>query len=78
MGIIDFERGVKLSGTRFYVLVGAGARLERALITWMLDLKTREQDYLEIAPPLMVSTATATSTGHLPKNADTMFVSGPL
>jgi len=73
LGIIDFERGVKLSGTRFYVLVGAGARLERALITWMLDLKTREQGYLEIAPPLMVSTATATSTGHLPKNADTMY-----
>src|SRR5712691_1405833 len=73
LGIIDFERGVKLSGTRFYVLAGAGARLERALITWMLDLKTREQGYLEIAPPLMVSTATATSTGHLPKNADTMY-----
>src|SRR5271170_1252965 len=73
LGIIDFERGVKLSGTRFYVLVGPGARLERALIAFMLDLKTREQGYLEIAPPLMVSTATATSTGHLPKNADTMY-----
>jgi seryl-tRNA synthetase len=73
LGIIDFERGVKLSGTRFYVLVGLGARLERALIAFMLDLKTREQGYLEIAPPLMVNTATATSTGHLPKNADTMY-----
>src|SRR5216683_822601 len=73
LGIIDFERGVKLSGTRFYVLAGAGARLERALITWMLDLKREQQGYLEIAPPLMVSTATATSTGHLPKNADTMY-----
>jgi seryl-tRNA synthetase len=73
LGIIDFERGVKLSGTRFYVLAGLGARLERALITFMLDLKTREQGYLEIAPPLMVNTATATSTGHLPKNADTMY-----
>jgi seryl-tRNA synthetase len=72
LGIIDFERGVKLSGTRFYLLRGLGARLERALIAWMLDLK-REQGYLEIIPPLMVSTATATSTGHLPKNADTMY-----
>ena len=55
LGIIDFDRGVKLSGTRFYVLSGAGARLQRALITWMLDVK-REQGYLEIIPPLMVST----------------------
>src|SRR3984957_9111632 len=73
LGIIDFDRGVKLSGTRFYVLSGAGARLQRALITWMLDVKTREQGYLEIIPPLMVTTETATSTGHLPKNADTMY-----
>lgn len=72
LGIIDFERGVKLSGTRFYLLRGAGARLERALIAWMLDLK-RAQGYVEIIPPLMVTTATATSTGHLPKNADTMY-----
>ncbi|MGH7932475.1 MAG: serine--tRNA ligase [Candidatus Binataceae bacterium] len=71
--IIDFERGVKLSGTRFYVLRGAGARLERALVTLMLDVKTHDQGYLEIAPPLMVTTETATSTGHLPKNADTMY-----
>jgi seryl-tRNA synthetase len=70
--IIDFDRGVKLSGTRFYLLRGLGARLERALIAWMLDLK-REQGYLEIIPPLMVTTETATSTGHLPKNADTMY-----
>ncbi len=73
LGIIDFERGVKLSGTRFYVLAGLGARLERALIGFMLDLKTREQGYLEVMPPLMVTTATATSTGHLPKNADVMY-----
>jgi seryl-tRNA synthetase len=73
LGIIDFERGVKLSGTRFYVLVGMGAQLERALITFMLDLKTREQAYLEVTPPLMVTTETAVSTGHLPKNADTMY-----
>ncbi|MBV8772816.1 MAG: serine--tRNA ligase [Deltaproteobacteria bacterium] len=73
LGIIDFDRGVKLSGTRFYVLVGLGAQLERALITFMLDLKTREQSYLEVVPPLMVTTETATSTGHLPKNAETMY-----
>jgi seryl-tRNA synthetase len=72
LGIIDFDRGVKLSGTRFYLLRGLGARLERALIAWMLDLK-REQGYVEIIPPLMVTTETATSTGHLPKNADTMY-----
>jgi seryl-tRNA synthetase len=72
LNIIDFERGVKLSGSRFYLLRGAGAQLERALIAWMLDLK-REQGYLEIIPPLMVTTETATSTGHLPKNADTMY-----
>src|ERR1700723_987797 len=73
LGIIDFDRGVKLSGTRFYVLSGAGARLQRALITWMLDVKIREQGYLEIIPPLMVTRETATSTGHLPKNAGTMY-----
>ena len=57
LGIIDFERGVKISGTRFHFLVGAGARLERALIAWMLDVQTQEQGYLEVAPPLMVNTA---------------------
>ena len=72
LGVIDFDRGVKLAGTRFYVMVGALARLQRALITWMLDLK-REQGYTELLPPLMVNTATATSTGHLPENADTMY-----
>jgi seryl-tRNA synthetase len=73
LGIIDFDRGVKLSGARFYLLTGMGAQLERALITFMLDLKIREQSYLEVVPPLMVTTETATSTGHLPKNADTMY-----
>ena len=73
LGIIDFDRGVKLSGTRFYVLSGAGARLERALIAWMLDVKTQEQGYLEIIPPLMVNRETVKSTGHFPKNADTMY-----
>src|SRR5579885_145324 len=73
LGIIDFERGVKLAGTRFYLLLGLGARLERALIAWMLDLKIKEQGYLEVIPPLMVNTATATGTGQLPKFADTMY-----
>src|SRR5579875_1376907 len=72
LGIIDFERGVKLAGSRFYFLVGMGARLERALIAMMLDLK-REQGYLELAPPLMVNTETVTGTAHLPKFADTMY-----
>ncbi len=73
LGIIDFERGVKISGTRFHFLVGAGARLERALIGWMLDVKTQEQGYLEVAPPMMVNTAAAIGSAHLPKFADTMY-----
>jgi seryl-tRNA synthetase len=73
LGIIDFDRGVKLSGTRFHFLVGAGARLERALIAWMLDIKTREQGYLEVAPPLMVNTQAVIGSAHLPKFADTMY-----
>ena len=51
LGIIDFERGVKLSGSRFYVLKGAGARLQRALIAWMLDVHTHRHGYTEIYPP---------------------------
>lgn len=73
LGIIDFDRGVKISGTRFHFLLGAGARLERAMIAWMLDIKTQEQGYLEVAPPLMVNTATVTGSAHLPKFADTMY-----
>ncbi len=72
LGIIDFDRGVKLAGTRFYFLVGAGARLQRALINWMLEVKT-EQGYLEVWPPLMVNTPTAIGSAHLPKFADTMY-----
>ncbi|HUY39892.1 MAG TPA: serine--tRNA ligase [Candidatus Binataceae bacterium] len=73
LGIIDFDRGVKIAGTRFHFLIGAGARLERALIAWMLDIKTQEQGYLEVAPPLMVNTAAVTGSAHLPKFADTMY-----
>ena len=72
LGIIDFERGVKLSGSRFYFLVGLGARLQRALIAMMLEVK-REQGYTEVAPPLMVNTESVTATAHLPKFADTMY-----
>jgi seryl-tRNA synthetase len=73
LGIIDFERGVKISGTRFHFLLGAGARLERALIAWMLDVKTQEQGYLEVAPPFMVNTAAVIGSAHLPKFEDTMY-----
>jgi len=72
LGLLDFERGVKLAGSRFYFLVGVGARLERALIALMLDLK-REQGYTEVAPPLMVNSEAVTGTAHLPKFRDTMY-----
>ncbi len=73
LGIIDFERGVKLAGTRFHFLIGMGARLERALIAWMLDIKTKEQGYLEVLPPLMVNTSSVIGSAHLPKFEDTMY-----
>src|SRR6185503_6447542 len=73
LGIIDFERGVKISGTRFYVLKGMGARLQRALIAWMLDLHVREHGYVEIYPPAMVKGECLVGTGSLPKFADTVY-----
>jgi seryl-tRNA synthetase len=73
LGLIDFERGVKISGTRFYVLRGMGARLQRAIITWMLDLHTRTHDYVEIYPPAMVKQECLVGTGNLPKFADTLY-----
>ncbi|MEW6269439.1 MAG: serine--tRNA ligase [Thermodesulfobacteriota bacterium] len=73
LGAIDFERGVKISGTRFYVLTGVGARLQRALISFMLDLHTREHGYLEIYPPAMVKRECLVGTGNLPKFADTVY-----
>lgn len=72
LGIIDFEAGVKLAGTRFYVLEGAGARLERALIFWMLDLHIR-QGYHEIYPPWMVREEVMFAAGQLPKFADNLY-----
>jgi seryl-tRNA synthetase len=73
LGIIDFERGVKVSGTRFYILRGMGARLQRALIAWMLDLHSRERGYLEVYPPAMVRGECLVGTGQLPKFADTVY-----
>lgn len=73
LGIIDFDRGVKLSGTRFYVLKGAGARLQRALIAWMLDLHTQQHGYTEILPPYMVKGEMLVGTGQLPKFDDNLY-----
>ncbi|HJQ84326.1 MAG TPA: serine--tRNA ligase [Candidatus Binatia bacterium] len=73
LGIIDFERGVKIAGSRFYVLRGIGARLQRALIAWMLDLHTREHGYVEVYPPAMVKGECLVGTGNLPKFADTLY-----
>jgi seryl-tRNA synthetase len=73
LGIIDFERGVKLSGSRFYVLKGAGARLQRALITFMLDLHIREHGYQEIYPPYMVKREIMVGSGQLPKFIDNIY-----
>ena len=73
LGIIDFERGVKLSGTRFYILRGLGARLQRALITFMLDLHTTEHGYREIYPPYMVKKECLVGAGQLPKFADNLY-----
>ena len=73
LGIIDFERGTKLTGSRFYVLSGAGASLQRALIAWMLDLHTRGQGYREQYLPFMVKTATVYGAGQLPKFADNLY-----
>jgi seryl-tRNA synthetase len=72
LGIIDFERGTKITGSRFYVLSGAGARLQRALIAWMLDLHIR-QGYVEKYLPFMVRTATVFGAGQLPKFADNLY-----
>ncbi len=72
LGIIDFERGVKITGSRFYVLSGAGARLQRALIAYMLDLHIR-QGYTEQYTPFMVKAATLFGAGQLPKFADNLY-----
>ena len=73
LGIIDFERGVKLSGTRFYVLKGLGARLQRALIWFMVDLHTSQHGYQEIYPPFMVKRECLVGSSQLPKFADNLY-----
>jgi seryl-tRNA synthetase len=73
LDIIDFERGVKISGSRFYVLKGLGARLQRALITWMLDVHIDEHGYLEVYPPYLVRSECLVGTGNLPKFADNLY-----
>ena len=73
LGIIDFERGVKLSGTRSYLLKGAGARLQRALIDWFTDVHVNEHGYEEIYPPFMVRSEVMVGTGNLPKFGDALY-----
>jgi seryl-tRNA synthetase len=72
LGVINFDQGVKITGSRFYVLSGAGARLQRALIAWMLDLHIR-QGYTEKYPPFMVRGQTLFAAGQLPKFADNLY-----
>jgi seryl-tRNA synthetase len=76
LGIIDFERGTKIAGARFTVLTGAAARLERALINFMLNLHTREHGYTEVAPPFLANQASLTGTGNLPKFEADLFKIG--
>jgi len=73
LGILDFETASKISGARFALYRGAGARLERALINFMLDLHTGEHKYIEILPPFMVNRASMTGTGQLPKFEEDLF-----
>ena len=73
LGIIDFQRGVKLSGSRFYTMFGAGAKLERALISWMLDLHVQEHGYTEVMVPLLVKRESMEGSGNLPKFSDNLY-----
>ncbi len=77
LGIIDFERAVRIAAARFSVLSGAGARMSRALINFMLDLHTREHGYREVEPPFLANAASLTGTGNLPKfEADLFKIAG--
>jgi seryl-tRNA synthetase len=73
LGILDFERAARMSGSRFAVLLGAGARMSRALINFMLDVHTREHGYTEVEPPFLVNTAALRGTGNLPKFEQDLF-----
>jgi seryl-tRNA synthetase len=77
LGIVDFERATRMSGARFAIMYGAGARLGRALIDFMLDLHTREHGYIEVDPPFLVNAAALQGTGNLPKfEADLFKIAG--
>jgi len=73
LGILDFERAARMTGARFVAYMGAGARLERSLIQFMLDLQTKEHGYTEVLPPFMVNEKAMTGTGNLPKFAGDLF-----
>jgi len=73
LGIIDSAAGAKISGSRFYVLRGLGAKLERALISWMIDVHVKDEGYTEILPPYLVNRESMTGTGQLPKFADDLY-----
>ena len=73
LGILDFERAAKMTGARFSLYVGLGARLERALINFMLDIHTKEHGYLEVLPPFMTNRTATTATGQLPKFEEDLF-----
>jgi seryl-tRNA synthetase len=73
LGILDFDRAAKIAGARFSLYTGLGARLERALINFMLDVHTREHKYVEVIPPLMVNSASMQGTGQLPKFGADLF-----
>jgi seryl-tRNA synthetase len=73
LGILDFERAAKITGARFAVYFGLGAKLERALINFMLDLHTQQHGYMEVLPPFMVNSASLFGTGQLPKFAGDLF-----
>ncbi len=73
LGILDIERGIKISGSRFYVLCGLGAALQRALIAWMLDVHIQKHGYTEVYPPFLVKGECLVGTGQLPKFADNQY-----
>ena len=73
LGILDFERAAKIAGARFALYLGLGARLERALINFMLDVQTKEHGYLEVLPPFMANRTSTTATGQLPKFEEDLF-----
>jgi len=76
LGLFDFERGAKVTGAGFPLFTGAGARLERALISFMLDIHTTRHGYTEVSPPFLVNAASMTGTGQLPKMKEDMYYIG--